>query len=647
MQPNTLVIMRLPCFPGSRQQIAAPSIRVDQTHSMAALNPRSIPWLAALFVVGCTLAAFLNSLDGEFLMDDHLEIVDNPMMDSLWPPWRVMFVGYSLPSRPLPYLTFAIDRALWGKQPFGYHLTNLAIHVVAALSLFSLARTTLSSPRLRDTFGDHADVLAATIASLWAVHPLNTQAVTYIYQRMESLTAMLCLVSLAAFAAAARRQWNVLWLAVSVVASAAAMLSKETAVVLPLLVASYDWLFWGDQPPPAGRRRWYYAALCSTWLILGVQMVAQSGSYHHTGVYAVSPLDYFLTQPRVILHYLRLAFWPTNLCFDLNWTVLENWSEIMPSLLYMTAFGLAVVYGLVRRKAWAWPGAAFLLALAPSSSILPLGQIAVEYRMYLALTAVAATVVLAIYAAIRKWAPSGARGTTMLRGAAGMAFAMIGVLIVLTQARNHIYATPGGIWLDVIEQGTGGTRALWNIAVDCDRHHGFEAAIKYADEVIRLNPDFEVYEHIVARRLREGDTANAERYLRHAVATQADQIANGNTRSVQNAAYLVMVLSRAGKDEEAESVAATYLDRVRATLGDDSMWSSELMAIHARGLLRSGDGAAAEKLARAAYDAQRRVREKGDGKAGIAGSCLASILRQQGKEAEAAEIERQSLQTRK
>ena len=228
-----------------------------------------------------------------------------------------------------------------------------------------------------------------------------------------------------------------------------------------------------------------------------------------------------------------------------------------------------------------------------------------------------------------------------------MAFAMIGVLIVLTQARNHIYATPGGIWLDVIEQGTGGTRALWNIAVDCDRHHGFEAAIKYADEVIRLNPDFEVYEHIVARRLREGDTANAERYLRHAVATQADQIANGNTRSVQNAAYLVMVLSRAGKDEEAESVAATYLDRVRATLGDDSMWSSELMAIHARGLLRSGDGAAAEKLARAAYDAQRRVREKGDGKAGIAGSCLASILRQQGKEAEAAEIERQSLQTRK
>lgn len=621
-------------------------VSVDQTHSMAAVNPRTVPWLAALFVVGCTLAAFLNSLDGEFLMDDHLEIVDNPMMDSPWPPWRVMFIGYSLPSRPLPYLTFAIDHSLWGKRPFGYHLTNLAIHVSAALALFFLTRTTLSSPRLRDTFGHHAEILAATIASLWAVHPLNTQAVTYIYQRMESLAAMLCLISLAAFANAVKRQWNVRWLAISVAASAAAMLTKETAVVLPLLIASYDWLFSGDQPPSAGRRRWYYAALCSTWLILGAQMVLQAGLYHHTGVYAVSPLDYFLTQPSVILYYLRLAFWPTGLCFDLNWTVLKNWSDILPSLLLMTAFGLAVAYGLVRRKAWAWPGAAFLLALAPSSSFLPLGQIAVEYRMYLALAAVAAMVVLGSYAAIRKWTPSGASRTTILRGAAGLAFAMIGVLIVLTQARNQLYATPGGIWLDVIEHGTGGTRALWNIAIDCDRHHGFDAAIKYADEVIRLNPDFEVYEHIVARRLREGDTANAERYLRHAVATQADQIANGNTRSVQNAAYLVMVLSKAGKDEEAESVAATYLDRVRATLGDDTMWSSELMAIHARGLLRAGDGAAAEKLARAAYDAQLRVREQGERKAGIAGSCLASILRHQGKEAEAAEIERQSLQTR-
>ncbi|MFM8706818.1 MAG: hypothetical protein ACKOHK_01650, partial [Planctomycetia bacterium] len=172
---------------------------------MAFLSSRSIQWLAPLFVVGCTLAAFLNSLDGEFLMDDFCEILDNPRMESLWPPWRVMLEGDGLPTRPLPYLTFAIDRAIWGKRAFGYHLTNLVIHVAAALALFFLARTTLRSPRLRATHGDHTDVLAALIASLWAVHPLHTQAVTYIYQRLESMTAMLSLVSLAAFAGAVAR----------------------------------------------------------------------------------------------------------------------------------------------------------------------------------------------------------------------------------------------------------------------------------------------------------------------------------------------------------------------------------------------------------------------------------------------------------
>jgi hypothetical protein len=521
---------------------------------MAALNPRIVPWLAALLVVGCTLAAFLNSLDGEFLMDDHTEIVDNTSMESLWPPWRVMFIGHELPSRPLPYLTFAIDRAIWGKRPFGFHVTNLAIHIGAALALFFLTRTTLSSPRLRDTFGNHADILAGLIASLWATHPLNTQAVTYIYQRMESLAAMLCLLAMAAFAGAVTRQWNARWLAGSVVASAAAMFSKETAAVLPLLIASYDWLFCGDQPAPAGRRIRYYSALCSTWLVLGGQMVAQSWRYHQTGVYGVSPVDYFLTQPRVILHYLRLAFWPNRLCFDLNFSVLKNWSDILPAFMYLTAFGLAVVYGLARRRVWAWPGVFFLLALAPSSSFLPLGQIAAEYRMYMPLAAVVAAVVLSIHAAIQQWAPPGPRRVALFCGAAVVAIASLGVLTMLTQNRNRLYAAPGGVWIDVIEQGTGSSRALWNLALACDEHHAFDTAIQYAGEVAIRNRDQEVYAHLAMRRLREGDLVTAERYLREAVGSQPGDRLNGPPIDVRIATCLAKILRQQGRDAEAEEI---------------------------------------------------------------------------------------------
>jgi len=548
---------------------------------MAAFLSRSIRWLAPLFVVGCTLTAFLNSLDGEFLMDDYCEILDNPLMASPWPPWRVMLVGHELPSRPLPYLTFAIDHALWGKRAFGYHLTNLAIHVMAALALFFLTRTTLVSPRLRDAFGRHADVLAASIATLWATHPLHTQAVTYIYQRLESMAGMLCLVSLAAFAGAVARQWNTRWLAASVAASAAAMFSKEPAVVLPFLIASYDWLLCGGTTPPQGRRIGFYSALCSTWLMLGVQMAVQSDRYRGTGAFDVSPIGYFLTQPRVILHYLRLAFWPTDLCFDMDWPILTRWSQIVPSLVYMTAFGTTVFFGLVRRKAWAWPGVAFLLALAPSSSFLPLAATAEEYRMYLALAAVAAAVVLGIHTVIRRWTPPGKAEVLAFGGAATLTLAAVLVLVTLTQERNRVYATPGGVWLDVIEKGRAGTRTYWNLALACDTHDGFDAAMRYADKVFSTNHDLDVYEHLAKRRLGQGDAATAERYLRHAVETQGEAIAKGELVAVRTAAYLAMILTMQGKSAEARSVAATYLERVQATLGDDHPWTRELIAIRA------------------------------------------------------------------
>ena len=77
----------------------------------------------------------------------------NPLMQWLVPPWEAMFVGKKLPARPLPYLTFAIDHAVWGGNPFGYHVTNLAIHVAAAIALYSITRLTLLSPRLCDRWG--------------------------------------------------------------------------------------------------------------------------------------------------------------------------------------------------------------------------------------------------------------------------------------------------------------------------------------------------------------------------------------------------------------------------------------------------------------------------------------------------------------
>ena len=324
-------------------------------------------------------------------------------------------------------------------------------------------------------------------------------------------------------------------------------------------------------------------------------MAVQASRYDATGAFTGSPIRYFLTQPRVILHYLRLVFWPTGLCFDFNFPILETWSQIVPSLVYMVAFGTVMLFGLVRRRVWAWPGVAFLLALAPSSSFLPLAAVSEEYRMYLALAAVASAVVLAAHALIRRWTPPGKARTMAFGAAASLTLAAVLVLVVLTQERNRVYATPGGVWLDVLEKGRAGTRTYWNLAMACDEHEAFKEAMQYADEVVARNPSMDVYDDLVASRLRQGDAISAETYLRHAVETQADHINSGQPFAVRTLTHLVLVIAMQGKSAEAQHLAATHLERVQATLGDNHPWIRKLMAIRDGGAAEADGGIGSER----------------------------------------------------
>jgi len=475
-------------------------------------------WVAALVVAALTCLAYGNSFDGEFVMDDISEIEMNPAMETLFPPWRAMFVGRLLPARPLPYLTFAIDYSLGGPHPFGYHVTNLVIHVTSALALFGFARLTFLSPRLKGIYGEHATILAAIIATVWAVHPLQTQAVTYVYQRIESLTGMFCLLALLAFAEAAARDWSTRWLVCCVASTAAAMASKENAVVLPLLIASYDWLFCGEGLAGFKRRRWLYAGLAATWMILGLFLVSQSGRYGEFQRLTHNPIAYAVTQPRVILHYLRLAAVPSPLCFDSIWRTAETWSEFMPSLVYLLILLAVTAAGVARQRPWSWLGLAFFLTLAPTSSVMPVVAVAAEHRMYLPLAAFVATVVL-----LGDWVlqrqltrKPGAR-LGLIVAASILVCLWTTALIAMTRARNEVYAEPGGIWLDVLAKQPTSTRALWNLAATCEKLGEIDVALRYADECFALNPRLPVFLDLAAGRRKAGDIAGAIRILQHGV----------------------------------------------------------------------------------------------------------------------------------
>jgi len=611
---------------------------------------------AALFVAVITCVAFLNSFAGKFVLDDIQEIEHNPLLEQLFPPWDAMFLGNKLPARPLPYLSFAIDRAIWGVQPFGYHFTNLLVHVIAALAVFDIVRITLLSPRLRGRWGDRAVPLAMVIAMIWAVHPLQTQAVTYVYQRIESMTGMLCLMSLACYARAAAGAratgggWSVAWLSGSVAAAAGAMASKENAVVLPLVILAYDWFFVAPDQAASWLhsirgRLWYYALLASTWLLIGLQLAIQASNYQEFNEKNHSPFEYALTQSGVILHYLRLAVWPVGQQLDYSgWPVATSVWQVLPALVTIVAMLATTAVGAWQRRAWAWLGVVFFLALAPTSSIMPIEAVANEHRMYLALAAVVAAIVMGSVD-LADWiaARSPGRPPRDARLPAVVAAVVIMLLVVTTQFRNQLYSKVGGIWLDVISKDPDNYRANWMMASLFDSAGDPDSAGQFAERSLRAKPTTHVFTDLASGHVQRGDLAGAEMLCRRGLALQRELLSPDDKAVLATIGDLAMTLRLAGKIDEAEALSGQSIDAMTEKLGPANPLTLAAAATIAEGSSRKGDHAAAERRARETLEVARRARSGTDGLSINAAASLARILIAAGRPDDAEQVVRSSL----
>jgi len=572
--------------------------------------PHSVP-RAVILVVAVTCAAYFNSFWGTFVYDDLHEIDRNPALERLVPPWEAMFTGNKLPARPLPYLSFAVDRALWGPAPLGFHVTNLAIHVAAAVMLFDLVRTTLASPGLRGRFGARAVPLAAVIATIWAVHPLQTQSVTYVYQRIESLTGMFAFASLAAFARAAAAgwpqpagpRWPRGWLAASVAAAIGAMASKESAVVLPFVILAYDWFFADDPPAQPGaaawlagvwRRRRFYACLFATWGLVAAQILIQRGKYQEFQETKHPPLAYALTQPEVILHYLRLVVWPVGQRLDWQWPIASGAVRILPPLAAVLAAVAATAWGTLRRRPWAALGVWFFLGLAVTSSILPVEAVANEHRMYQPLAAVVTALVLAAVtaadAAAGRFRLDRARVGRLLAVVAGC---VIAALSLLTLLRNSLYTSVDRIWLDVYHHDPGNLRANWFLAGIFDTAGEDELAEQFAARAVALKPTEAIFNDIAAHHMSSGDYAGAVRLCRKGVALQEQALGGDHAAVLRARGDLIVALAMQGEREEAARQGAGAIDAMRRVLGPGDPVTITAEGAMADALIAVGDAAGA------------------------------------------------------
>src|SRR5262249_10339323 len=143
-------------------------------------------------IVALGVAAYLNSLRAPFIFDDRYHIVENLRIRQLWPPWEIL--AHS--SRPVVHLSLALNYALGGLDPWGYHAFNIGVHVLAALVLYGSLRATFLSDSLRHRWARVATPLAGMIAAIWLAHPIQTESVTYTIQRGESLMGLFYLLTL-------------------------------------------------------------------------------------------------------------------------------------------------------------------------------------------------------------------------------------------------------------------------------------------------------------------------------------------------------------------------------------------------------------------------------------------------------------------
>lgn len=353
-------------------------------------------WASAT-LLACLLLCYANSFDAGWQYDDFGNILNNPgvrMTELSWPQIvRALNAGmdYQIISRPLAYLSFAINYRFGQSTVFGYHLVNFIIHWLTAVCLFLFVRGTLRLPILNGRYETRAAIIAWLATVLWAIHPIQVTAVTYIVQRMASMAGLFYILSMYLYLLGRRvhsRGGQVTALCMSALAALSAMLIKENAVLLIPAILLYETMLLRGFRCPSARRTLILA-------VLAVMLISLIGLLYTDPAtllepYANRPFSKFerlLTQPRVLFLYLSLLAVPMTSRMTILHDVTISHSLVDPWTTLLAIVGWCGVLILALRFSKQYPLISFcvlffLLNHSIEGSIFNL-ELAYEHRNYI------------------------------------------------------------------------------------------------------------------------------------------------------------------------------------------------------------------------------------------------------------------------
>lgn len=348
------------------------------------------------------IIAFGGCLWGSFHFDDY-----SLFSSDLWRPFDI---------RPLTYLTFWVNELAGGRNPLGYHAVNLLLHLTAVVLLFEVLK--------RLTPAKAAWIAAA----IFAVHPFQAEPVNYIFARSTTLATVLCLASLASWIGG-HRWWAVAWFG-------GALLAKEECVAFPaLLLLLEGWKLRQQRERRIDIKRvlWPILAMFALSVLAGIRVfvaIAENPGAPAGAQAGISWQAYGLAQGLVILRYLRMLALPWGFSVDPDIAVPPAWLGILAWLALGLLAAAAAMFALRGKQAGLWLLAGFILLL-PSSSVLPVADLAADRRLYLPMIGFAA-----------------AAGVLLERVRPPVVIAALAVLTAFSVVRTQTWRTEASLWED-------------------------------------------------------------------------------------------------------------------------------------------------------------------------------------------------------
>ncbi len=503
------------------------------------------PILIGFIFLALTYGIYSNTLEAPFYFDDNYTIKDNADIRVT----RITEVGNagfkSSSTRPIAFISFALNYYFHQYNLKGYHLVNIIIHILTGIFLYLFIKDTLKLPLLEFKY-HFLGSIAFFAALVWLVHPLHTQSVTYIVQRMNSMTAMFYVLSFWLYVRGRlvqenRKSWP--WYVGSLLVWILALGSKQNAAVLPFFIFLYEWFFFQNLDRGWFKRhlKYVFGVVILFSLIaliyLGTNPLERLKSISDYANHEFTLTERILTQPRVVIYYISLIFFPHPSRLNLDYDFPLSHSLIDP---ITTLFSFCIIFGLIgfaiyiakKERLISFCILWFFGNLVIESSVIPLAII-YEHRTYLPSMLVSLLAVLLGYRLIKiRWL------------GVALVFVVAAVFSFWTYQRNDIWRDPVALWSDCVAKSPQKARPHNNLGTALDKQGRTKEAIQHYLQALRIKPDYaDAHNNLGTVLDKQGRTKEAIQHYLQALRIKPDYVDAHNN--------LGTVLDKQGRTKEA------------------------------------------------------------------------------------------------